>query len=326
MFGYYWNRELSQRNPGKMHSESPRRCLILDPASLFAGAGTVRRYGFEARTEEILQPVHDAGYIHKVRGAFAGNYRFLDRGDTPVTEDLYPQALLAASAGPAALDKILRGELWNAFCAVRPPGHHANAHRGMGFCVFNNAAVAARYAQRRYGVGKILIIDWDVHPGNGTQEIFWEDPGVFVLSFHQRDLFPESGNPALEGDGPGRGTNRNVPFEPGTGPAVYLTMFEQIVGAVAESFQPELLILSAGFDAHERDLIGKLNLRDEDYSQLTLLAVEATRAFTRGRTLSLLEGGYNLTALRDGVKAHCRALAELARNQSPAQTAPASAR
>ena len=323
MFGYYWNRELSQRNPGKMHSESPMRCLILDPGSLFAGAGMIRRCGFEARTEEILLPVHDGGYIQLVRDAFGDNYSFLDRHDTPVTEDLYPQALLSASAGPEALDKILRGELWSAFCAVRPPGHHANAYRGMGFCVFNNTAVAARYAQKRYGVGKILIIDWDVHPGNGTQEIFWEDPSVFVLSFHQSDLFPESGNPLLQGDGPGRGFNRNVAFEPGTGPAVYLTMFEQIVSSVAESFQPELLIISAGFDAHERDLIGKLNLRDGDYSRLTIFAVEATRAFTRGRTLSLLEGGYNLSALRDGVKAHCRALAELARNQSPAMTASA---
>ena len=323
MFGYFWTRELAQRNPGVIYPEAPGRCLILDPASLFSGAGTVRAFDIEARGARILGAVHDADYIQFVRSAHEQNYRFLDHGDTPVTADVFPQALLAASAGPVALDQLLRGELFTAFCAVRPPGHHANARRGMGFCVFNNVAVAARYAQERYGVGNVLIVDWDVHPGNGTQEIFWEDPSVFVTSFQQSDLFPESGTPSLQGEGAGLGFNRNVTFAPGTGPDEYIETFERVVTEVARSFRPDLLIISAGFDAHERDTIGRLNLRDEDFATLTRIAFEATKASTRGRTLSMLEGGYNLTALRDGVKHHCLALRDLAAKHAESTPSPA---
>ena len=320
MFGYFWSHELSQRNPGKLCSESPDRCLILAPDNVLPEDG-IWPFSFTARDESILLNVHTEEYVRKVQRAHADGRRMLDRGNTPVTPDVYPQALLSASAGCAALDKILRGELFAAFCAVRPPGHHANRHRALGFCIFNNAAIAARYAQRRYGVGKILIVDWDAHAGNGTQEIFWEDPGVFVLSFHQGDLFAESARAGLIGEGAGKGFNRNVPFAPKTSAAEYLETFERVVTEVVEKFQPELLILSAGFDAHKRDLIAKLQLEDEDFARMTRIVVGATQPFTRNRTLSLLEGGYNLSSLSSGVAAHCLALHEIAGQTQPARAA-----
>ncbi len=312
MFGYFWNPALTERNPGRIYSESPERIRALDPENILAGIGGAQAFSFGTLGASILHLVHTQEYIHFVRRAHEQGYRALDKHEITVTENIYPQSLLAASAAPAALDKIFRGELQNAFCAIRPPGHHANALRAMGFCVFNNVAIAARYAQRKHGVKKVLIVDWDVHPGNGTQEIFWEDPEVFVLSFHQEDLFPEAGRVDLIGEGAGRGFNRNVALPPRALPETYLDTFQAVVENVAQAFQPDLLLLSAGFDAHERDTLGKLLLRDEDYYALTEMVIEATRPYTGGRTLSLLEGGYNPSALKYAATEHCLALATLA--------------
>ena len=309
--GYFWNPALAQRRTGLFCPERPERCTVLEPERAFAEAGVpLHAAGFVARDEEILAPVHDADYVARVRDAHRRGPRFLDAGDTEVTPDVFPQALLAASAGCTALDEILAGRMTAAFCAVRPPGHHANRMRALGFCVFNNTAVAAAYARARHGVQRVLALDWDVHPGNGTQEIFFDDPSVFTLSIHQADLFPEAGREELIGRGAGAGFNRNVPVAPGTSAETYLSRLADALTATAAAFRPELLLIAAGFDAHRSDPASALPLEEAHFARMTHLAIEATRRSTGGRTLSLLEGGYSLGALGPSVAAHVRALHE----------------
>jgi acetoin utilization deacetylase AcuC-like enzyme len=227
-----------------------------------------------------------------------------------VTPDLFSQALLSASAGCEAVDRIMGGELAAAFCAVRPPGHHANRFRALGFCVFNNVAVAAEYAREHYGVKSVLIVDWDAHPGNGTQEIFFEDPAVFTLSIHQADLFEEAGGRELVGRGPGEGFNRNEPVRAGIPADEYMDIFAGAVREVAAAFRPELLLISAGFDAHQSDPSSSLPLDHNHFAAMTDILLRAAGPFTGGRVLSILEGGYNLHALRLCAAAHLKAMAE----------------
>lgn len=309
MFGYFWNSELANRAVGTLCPEKPERCRVLAPSKVFESVNGLRVCRFGRREKSLLSLVHDSAYIAEVQNAHAWNRRYLDAGETMVTHDVFEQSLLAASAGCAALDQIMEGKFTSAFCAIRPPGHHANRHRAMGYCVFNNAAVAAAYAQACHGVRSVLIVDWDVHPGNGTQEVFWRDPSVFTLSFHQADLFPESGHSRLSGEGAGKGCSRNVPLPPGTDPREYLKVFEAVVTGVARMSQPELLLIAAGFDAHARDRVGGMELTEEHFGRMTEIVLEVTHPFTGGKTLSLLEGGYNPSALRSSVAAHCHTLA-----------------
>lgn len=258
----------------------------------------------------MLKGVHDPEYIQYVQTAHSEKIRFLDSGDTRVTPDLFDQALLSASAGIEAIAAVMKGQLRSAFCGVRPPGHHANSYRAMGFCIFNNIALAARFALDHYDIKKILIIDWDVHPGNGTQEIFWDDSSVFVLSFHQADLFEESGHAGLEGEGRGTGFNRNVPFPAETPREIYLKTFKEVVEATAVKLKPDVLMISAGFDAHFRDPSSNMTLTSEDFGTMTRMALKAAQPFTAGRTLSVLEGGYNISALKECVVEHLKALVD----------------
>ncbi len=306
--GYFWNGELARRKAGVLCPEVPARIELCAPHLVLDPSWSAQHYDFVSRDSSILSPVHSVEYIDFVRTAYQQKKRALDSGDTRVTPDIFPQALLAASAGCEALDKILQDEILRAFCCVRPPGHHANATRALGFCVFNNAAVAARYAQAQ-GLSKILIVDWDVHPGNGTQEIFWEDDSVFVLSLHQDGLFGESGSAHWQGQGNGLGFTRNICFPEGTGGDVYIPRFRQELFSVCTDFLPRLIILSAGFDAHQRDPAANIQLSTEDYGQLTRIICEAAQKYCHNRLLSLLEGGYNVFSLVDSVKEHCRVLA-----------------
>lgn len=312
---YYWNESLGRRDTGVFCPEHPRRIAMLNPVHVLEAHQDVVVRSFSPREPSLLQAVHSPEYISSVRTAHARQRMFLDAGDTRVTANIFEQALLSASAGCAALDEILTGRLVNAFCAVRPPGHHANAIRALGFCVFNNVAIAARYAQREHGVARILIVDWDVHPGNGTQEIFWQDPSVFALSFHQSGHMGESGRVDLCGEGPGLGFNRNVELPPGTNAASYLALFKSIVTETANRFRPELVIIAAGFDAHQDDPASQLGLRETDFARMTQIVISATRQHTNDRTLSILEGGYNPGMLQASVQQHVAALERAASDQ-----------
>ncbi len=311
LFGYFWDPSLAERDTGITCPEKGERIRVLRPDRLRQRVKDFEVFGFAARGESILQGVHQPEYIREVREAPKSGKRFLDRGDTRITSNIFAQALRAASAGCEAIDKIRAGTIERAFCAVRPPGHHANALRAMGFCIFNNAAVAARYAQRTLGIERVLIVDWDNDPGNGTQEIFWEDPTVFVLSLHQANLFPAAGAHQLIGAGAGEGFNRNVPIEPGTDAATYLKIFEQVVGRTVGRHRPEFVIVSAGFDAHAADPQSKIGLHEKDFGKMTRILLDAIEPYTNRRLLSILEGGYNQSALAASVAEHCVALAEM---------------
>ena len=308
-FGYFWNSELSQRETGVICPEKPIRNKVLEPSQVLpdSGLGDCSRT-FTLRNEDILYPVHDTDYIRKVRESQKLGIRYLDSGETIAGRDVFPQSLLSASAGPEALDRIMTGELQTAFCAVRPPGHHANRYRALGFCVFNNIAIAAEYARTQYQIKKILIVDWDIHPGNGTQEIFWNDDGVFYLSFHQSDLFEEAGKVSLKGDGKGLGFNRNVPIAPHTEAKDYLRFFREALNEVTTRFKPELLLISAGFDAHMNDPASSLLLTHQDFGIMTHIVLETCFNFTGGKTLSILEGGYNPAFLKLCVQEHIKTL------------------
>jgi acetoin utilization deacetylase AcuC-like enzyme len=228
----------------------------------------------------------------------------LDGGDTYASPASYDVASLAAGSVTGAIDAVLGGEVRAAFCAIRPPGHHAERDQAMGFCLFNNAAVGARYAQRRRGVGRVAILDWDVHHGNGTQHLFEDDPSVLYISLHQYPFYPGTGAAAERGRGEGEGLTVNIPLPAGTGEDEYRSAFvERVVPALRE-YAPGLLIISAGFDAHRDDPLADMRLTDTSYRELTLLVAGIAPL------VSVLEGGYNLAALSVSVGEHLRALME----------------
>ncbi len=306
--GYIWSEELGQRKAGSLCPERSERNSALSPDTILPAVPGLHYIPLSRRAPEILELAHDPAHIEFVRTAHKNGIRALDRGDTRVTPDVFDQALLAASAGCEAVDRILKQEVDRVFCAVRPPGHHANRTRSMGFCVFNNVAIAVRYALSISGIRRILILDWDVHPGNGTQEIFWEDPDVFTLSIHQDDLFPDAGKEVFPNTTTPPVANRNIPLPPRCAPADWISKFSVSIDEIVESFRPQILFISAGFDAHQRDPVGQMNLRSKTFGEMTQIVIEKTKPYTRGLTVSLLEGGYNPSALRDCVIEHLRAM------------------
>ena len=290
---------------GRQHPERPERFdAVLNGLSR---AGLLdRMLLLEARTatgDELLL-CHTAEYLKTVRRDVESGRRYLSTGDTDITPNSWDVATRAVGGVLNAVDAVLSGSARNAFCAVRPPGHHASAARGMGFCLFNNAAIAARYAQRNRGVGRVLIVDWDVHHGNGTQDIFYRDASVFYFSSHQWPLYPGTGRADETGDGPGEGATMNFPFPAGAGRREILGAVENHLLPAAARFQPDLVLISAGFDSRVDDPLGRFTLTDIDFADLT----RAVMGIAGGRVVSVLEGGYNLAGLASAAAAHVAAL------------------
>jgi len=230
--------------------------------------------------------------------------------DTPLSAESYDVALLSAGGVLAAVDAVVDGDVQHAFSCGRPPGHHATPTQAMGFCLFNNIAVAARYAQREKGLPRILIVDWDVHHGNGTQDAFYDDGDVFFFSIHQSPLYPGSGTSAERGVGAGEGATLNAPVPAGSVDADYIAIFEETLIPVAREFSPDLVMISAGFDAHEDDPLAGVHITTDGFAQLTRLARDIAEEQCGGRIVSTLEGGYSLRGLSASVVAHLQALTE----------------
>jgi acetoin utilization deacetylase AcuC-like enzyme len=272
------------------------------PARCAAGA-------YAPLTAEEVRAVHSAAQVEVVREVAEEGGGRLDP-DTVVSPASYRVALAAAGACAAAVDAVLAGPERNALCLVRPPGHHATPSRCLGFCLFNNVALAANRALARHGLSRVLVVDWDVHHGNGTQDVFYRDPRVTFFSIHRFGMgfYPGTGNHDETGTGPGLGYTFNAPVRYGTSRADYHAAFRHFLEKAAERSRPELVLLSAGFDAHARDPIGSLGLEAEDFVALTREVLEVARGEAHGRLVSCLEGGYDLDALAESVQAHLEEL------------------
>ena len=254
----------------------------------------------------ILIKTHTSNYIDQVNESFPKNgYNFLD-GDTIVSPGSKDASRDAVGSIIAAIDGVHNKEFKNAFCAVRPPGHHAEKEKAMGFCIFNNVAVGANYLIEKYKYNKIAIIDFDVHHGNGTQDIFYNNEKVLFISTHQYPYYPGSGSEKEQGN---FNNILNIPLEAGTSPERYLNAYENVLNKIKE-FKPEFLLFSAGFDAHINDPLAQLQLGSEDFYTITKRTLEISKSFCNGNAVSILEGGYDLKALQDSTKKHVDALIE----------------
>jgi acetoin utilization deacetylase AcuC-like enzyme len=290
---------------GEGHPEQPSRVTAITERLRADGLlDKARTIAPRAATDEEILRCHSPDYLRIVHEDVAEGLHRLSTGDTPLSARSLEIARLATGGLLAAVDEVMAGRLQNAFAVVRPPGHHATPKKGMGFCLFNNIAVAARHAQARHGVGRVLIADWDVHHGNGTQDIFYEDGTVLFFDTHQHPLYPGTGA-ATE---TGTGLTINCPFPAGAGRREIVGAFREKLVAAADDFRPDLVLVSAGFDSRIDDPLGGFRLTDEDFAELTGIVKEIAAKHCGGRIVSTLEGGYNLAGLASAAASHVRAL------------------
>lgn len=296
-------------DPGPGHPEQVGRYTAAHNA-LSASGLLADALLLEARTgtDDELALAHSRAYIDLVEREIAQNRRQLSTGDTAINRQSSDVARAAVGCALNAVDAVCSGTVGNAFCLTRPPGHHASAARGMGFCLFNTVAVAARYAQSKYGLSRVAIVDWDVHHGNGTQDIFYADGSVLFFSTHQWPLYPGTGAQNERGEGNGQGLTINCPFPARSGRDQILGAFEQHFVPAANEFKPDILFISAGFDSRIDDPLGQFTLADQDFEDLTRMMLDVAATHCSDRLVSVLEGGYNLTGLAKAVEAHVRVL------------------
>ncbi|MEY9646872.1 acetoin utilization deacetylase AcuC-like enzyme [Bradyrhizobium elkanii] len=248
---------------------------------------------------------HGEHYVSELRHIAPTSGMIYIDGDTSMSPGTWEAVMRGVGGAVAATDAVMEGKHQSAFVAVRPPGHHAEKSTPMGFCFFDNAAIAARHAQRKYGIKRAAIIDFDVHHGNGTQDIFWADPTVMYCSTHQMPLFPGTGAAGERGE---HDTVVNAPLAPGDGGAKFRSAFENLILPQLEKFSPELVVISAGFDAHHRDPLASINLTGEDFGWVTRKLMDLADRSAGGRVVSVLEGGYDLQGLKESVASHVSAL------------------
>lgn len=300
---------------GAFHPERPGRIAGVVPALAREGLPALSPPSPE-RTLAALARVHPPVYIGRLREAAVLGpedperpFTLFDSPDNPMSRATYDVAVRSTGLLLAAIDDVVCGAAARAFVVTRPPGHHARATEAMGFCFFNAVAVAARDAQATHRVGKVLVADFDVHHGNGTQETFWRDPSVAYLSVHRYPFYPGTGGPDETGAGPGLGLTANVPLPAGSDDGDYAGGFEAALDGLLRRFRPDLVLVSAGFDAHFRDPLGGMRVTPEGFARMTRALADAADAFAAGRLVSVLEGGYDPEGTAQGAASHARGLA-----------------
>jgi acetoin utilization deacetylase AcuC-like enzyme len=301
-----------EHDTGPGHPETPSRYQVVMEA--LRGDAALWSSLVEVQAREAprgdIQAAHSPQLYKHVERVVSEGIGYLD-ADTTVSLRSFDAARYAAGAPCQAIDLIMQGEVSNAFVPVRPPGHHATEERAMGFCLFNNVAVAARYAQQHYAeIERVAIIDWDVHHGNGTQGIFYADPSVYFFSSHQYPWYPGTGTRGEKGTGRGLGYTMNLPLRAATPAVEQKRAFEAALDDMSTSFSPDLIIISAGFDSHLGDPLGQLLLKDEDFVDMTRALKQWAASSCQGRLVSCLEGGYNLETLGETVRAHVEELSK----------------
>ncbi|MBM9502547.1 histone deacetylase [Leptospira sp. 201903071] len=293
-------------NPSIPHYENPERllaCLNLLQKSKYYSL--LQKLEIKDISLDFLKQVHSENHLQKVENS-KGKRGYFD-SDTPFTEESWISAIKTVSSGITMVDALLEGKIKNGFSLLRPPGHHAEHDRIMGFCMLNNIAVAAKYL-RINGFKKVFILDWDVHHGNGTQEIFYGDSNVFYLSIHQFPFYPMTGLPTEIGDEVGIGTTKNIPLQANTEDLTYIEIFKDIIVPTIENFHPEIILISAGFDAHKNDPLGGMKITTKGFEELTRIILDCAKHVCQGKVLSFLEGGYDLASLSESVEAHLAVL------------------
>lgn len=309
MTGLVYDRICLEHETGR-HPECPDRLLAIEAEltkrGLFERCGRIEA---EPLADSAILRIHTAEQLNLVREAAAAGGARID-ADTVISSRSFDVARVVAGACVAATDAVVTGKCQTALALTRPPGHHATPTQSMGFCLFNNIALAANHARRQHGVERVLIVDWDVHHGNGTQDVFYADPTVTFLSIHRygAGFYPGTGSADETGTGRGTGANINLPVRLGTTAKTYLDRFRSGIETAASECRPQLMLVSAGFDSHRLDPIGGLGLEAEDFVTLTQTVLDVANVHTDGRLVSCLEGGYHLGALAESVAAHLETL------------------
>ena len=298
-----------EHDMGAGHPESPNRLrAIMQRLQQSGTAAQLTKIEPRKAEEEWITQVHSPNYVAALNHQAPTSGRVSLDPDTSMSPGSLNAAYLAAGGALAAVDAIMNKQVVHVFCAVRPPGHHAETSRAMGFCLFNNVAIAARYIQKKYGLKRVLIVDWDVHHGNGTQHSFEDDPSILFFSTHQYPHYPGTGRATERGKGAGEGFTINIPMEAGEGDDEYHAIFLKALVPAADDFKPDFVLISAGFDAHKDDPLASMGLTEAGYADLTHIVAGIAKHHAQGRILSSLEGGYNLTALAASVDSHIKAL------------------
>jgi len=296
---------------GDSHPESPKRLEILDKYIRNNNNYSSLLYVQPRKADPaVLSYAHDPDYVQMIANAKPNGITCIDGYDTVICDETYDVSLWAIGGILEVCDYILAGEATNGFCAVRPPGHHAEIASAMGFCIFNNVAIVARYLQYTYNIRKIAIIDWDAHHGNGTQHIFEADPSVFYISTHQFPFYPGTGSVDEIGIGPGYGYTINIPMNPGSNDKTYKSAFSEIIIPALDHFKPEFIIISAGFDAHKNDPLSSLNLSSGAYYMFTRMLMDIAARYSNNRIVVVLEGGYEINSMIESVDYVLKALME----------------
>ena len=295
--------------PGDSHPERPERIQVLLDLANALDRQKFKLLVPRAATRADIERIHEPDHVRLVESTSTINHYALD-GDTITSRDSFAVSVLAVGGFLTLLDSIAAKESSSGFALVRPPGHHALPNRAMGFCLFNTMAIGAAYLKAQYGAKKILIMDWDVHHGNGTQEAFYEDPSVLFISTHQYPYYPGTGAANEVGAGAGEGYTINIPLPAGCADREYMEVFQHVVVPVAEKFQPEWILVSAGFDPHRRDPLGGMNVTEDGFGGMANALLSVANSFSQARIALLLEGGYDLAGLRNSVTAVLDAIEE----------------